>query len=243
MTVLAAAYVNYDALPVVNDLRFASASKPAGSDHRGRLGEDRPCYVDRRASRIHRRHRIPACSGSRGSISSGSWPRRVSRCRVTPARCVRRPHRYAAAPLVALTPAGWVDFTWVFPKTGLFSFGVAYGSIAFLRQVEAVAERGWLTASQLLDGVALSVATPGPIMLPATFVGFVAAGVPGAIVATVAVFLPSFVVILVLARWIELRARPTVLPRRDRGALRCCRCGDPLGSRSSSPAWQRTDPR
>ena len=118
-------------------------------------------------------------------------------------RALRAPAAFvAAAPLVALTPAGWVDFTWVFLKTGLFSFGGAYGSIAFLQQ-GAVAERGWLTASQLLDGVALSVATPGPFMLFATFVGFVAAGVPGAIVATVAVFLPSFVLILGLARWIE----------------------------------------
>jgi chromate transporter len=54
-----------------------------------------------------------------------------------------------------------------------------------------------------LDGVAISVATPGPFMLFSTFVGFVAAGIPGAIVATVFVFLPSFVFVLLGARYVE----------------------------------------
>jgi chromate transporter len=109
---------------------------------------------------------------------------------------------FSLAPVAALALSGWLDFAWVFLKTGLFSFGGAYGSIAFLEQ-EAVIQRGWLTASQLLDGVALSVATPGPFMLFSTFAGYLVAGVPGAIVATVAVFLPSFVFILGFARWIE----------------------------------------
>jgi chromate transporter len=118
-------------------------------------------------------------------------------------RVLRAPSAVLAImPLVALTPVGWLDFAWVFLRTGLFSFGGAYGSIAFLQQ-GAVAEHGWLTATQLLDGVALSVATPGPFMLFATFVGYLVAGVPGAVVATVAVFLPSFVLVLGLARWIE----------------------------------------
>lgn len=117
-------------------------------------------------------------------------------------RALRVPAALAVVPLVALTPAGWLDFAWVFLKTGLFSFGGAYGSIAFLQR-GAVEEHGWLTTTQLLDGVALSVATPGPFMLFATFAGYLAAGIPGAIVATVAVFLPSFVLVLVFARWIE----------------------------------------
>jgi chromate transporter len=112
------------------------------------------------------------------------------------------PVLFSLVPVVALTPAGWLDFAWAFLKTGLFSFGGAYGSIAFLEQ-EAVTQRGWLTTSQLLDGVALSVATPGPFMLFATFAGYLVAGIPGAIVATVVIFLPSFVFILAFARWIE----------------------------------------
>lgn len=117
-----------------------------------------------------------------------------------------------AAPLVAvaLSAGGWLDLAWVFLRTGLFSFGGAYGSIAFVQR-GAVEEHGWLTAAQLLDGVALSVATPGPFMLFATFAGYLAAGLAGAIVATVLVFLPSFVLVLGFARFIErVRERPLV---------------------------------
>jgi chromate transporter len=96
----------------------------------------------------------------------------------------------------------WLHMAWLFLKTGLFSFGGAYASMAFLQQ-GAVEQHHWLTASQLLDGVALSVATPGPFMLFTTFVGFVAGGLKGAIVATFFVFLPSFIFVLGGARYIE----------------------------------------
>ncbi|HKG96733.1 MAG TPA: chromate transporter, partial [Pyrinomonadaceae bacterium] len=96
----------------------------------------------------------------------------------------------------------WFQMSWLFLKTGLFSFGGAYASVAFLEH-GAVAQHQWLTSSQLLDGVALSVATPGPFMLFATFVGFLADGVTGAIIATFFVFLPSFVFVLAGARYDE----------------------------------------
>ena len=96
----------------------------------------------------------------------------------------------------------WLQMAWLFLKTGLFSFGGAYASMAFLQQ-GAVEQHHWLTSGQLLDGVALSVATPGPFMLFTTFVGFVAGGLSGALVATFFVFLPSFVFVLGGARYIE----------------------------------------
>ena len=70
-------------------------------------------------------------------------------------------------------------------------------------QRAAVAEHGWLTDAQLLDGVALSVATPGPFMLFTTFAGYLAGGLPGAIVATFFVFLPWFVFVLGGAHYVE----------------------------------------
>lgn len=95
-----------------------------------------------------------------------------------------------------------LQLAWLFLKTGLFSFGGAYASLAFLQQ-GAVENHHWLTSSQFLDGVAMSVATPGPFMLFATFVGYLAAGIPGAIVGTVFIFLPSFVFVLLGARYVE----------------------------------------
>src|SRR5262249_51974444 len=64
------------------------------------------------------------------------------------------------------------QIAWLFFKTGLLSFGGAYASLVFVQR-GAVAQYHWLSDGQLLDGVALSVATPGPFMLFTTFVGYV----------------------------------------------------------------------
>jgi len=92
--------------------------------------------------------------------------------------------------------------SWLFLKTGLLSFGGAYASLVFVQR-GAVAQYHWLTDGQLLDGVALSVATPGPFMLFTAFVGYLASGVPGAILATFFVFLPSFIFVIAGVHYIE----------------------------------------
>ena len=97
----------------------------------------------------------------------------------------------------------WFQMAWLFLGTGLFSFGGAYASLVFVQR-GAVAQYHWLSDGQLLDGVALSVATPGPFMLFTTFAGFLAGGLRGALIATFFVFLPSFVFVLGGARYIEL---------------------------------------
>jgi chromate transporter len=102
----------------------------------------------------------------------------------------------------AFTDSRWFQMAWLFLKTGLFSFGGAYASIVFLQR-GAVDQFHWLTAGQLLDGVALSVATPGPFMLFTTFAGYLAGGILGAVIATFFVFLPSFVFVLAGAHYIE----------------------------------------
>ena len=94
------------------------------------------------------------------------------------------------------------QIAWLFLKTGFLSFGGAYASLVFVQQ-GAVAQHHWLTDGQLLDGVALSVATPGPFMLFTTFAGYLAGGVVGAILATFFVFLPSFVFVLGGAHYVE----------------------------------------
>ena len=105
--------------------------------------------------------------------------------------------------LLPFANSRWLQMAWLFFKTGLFSFGGAYASIVFLER-GAVQQHHWLSNSQLLDGVALSVATPGPFMLFTTFTGFLAGGLRGAIIATFFVFLPSFVFVLGGAPYIEM---------------------------------------
>jgi chromate transporter len=79
-----------------------------------------------------------------------------------------------------------------FLKIGAVLFGSGYVLLAFLR-ADFVERLGWLSETQLLDAIAVGQATPGPVFTTATFVGYVLAGVPGAIVATIGIFLPAFV--------------------------------------------------
>ncbi|MCL1472078.1 chromate efflux transporter [Argonema antarcticum] len=78
-----------------------------------------------------------------------------------------------------------------FLKVGSVLFGSGYVLVAFL-EGGLVQEYGWLTQQQLLDAIAIGQFTPGPVLSTATFIGYIIAGFPGAIVATVGIFLPSF---------------------------------------------------
>ena len=85
-----------------------------------------------------------------------------------------------------------------FLKVGCFAFGGAYGAIPLIR--ETVLSYGWLDDVTLTNMIAVSESTPGPIMVNlATYVGSVKAGLTGSLVATAAVVLPSFVIILVIS--------------------------------------------
>lgn len=97
-------------------------------------------------------------------------------------------------PLVAVGGTGLGALAWVFLRTGLLLFGGGLVLVPLL--APEVVGRGWLTETQFLEGVALGQATPGPITMTATFVGFAAHSWLGAILATAAVFLPSFVAVL-----------------------------------------------
>jgi chromate transporter len=81
-----------------------------------------------------------------------------------------------------------------FLKIGAVVFGSGYVLLAFLR-AEFITRLHWLTEKQLIDAVAVGQFTPGPVFTTATFIGYILAGIPGATVATVAIFLPGFIVV------------------------------------------------
>jgi chromate transporter len=87
----------------------------------------------------------------------------------------------------------------IFLKIGSVLYGSGYVLLAFLRG-DFVERLGWLTQSQLLDAVSIGQLTPGPLFTTATFVGYVAAGFPGAALATIGIFLPSFMFVALLTR-------------------------------------------
>ena len=92
----------------------------------------------------------------------------------------------------------YVQLFWEFFKTGLFAVG---GGMATLPFLQAIGEStGWYTYTDLMNMLAVSESTPGPIGINmATYVGFTAAGVPGAVVATLGEVTPSIIVILIVA--------------------------------------------
>ena len=98
--------------------------------------------------------------------------------------------------------------TGFFLKVGSVLFGSGYVLLAFLR-ADLVQRWGWLTDQQLMDAVAVGQFTPGPVLTTATFIGYVVAGVPGALLATLGIFLPSFVFVA---------ASSPLIPRMRRSA-------------------------
>ncbi|MBQ8863223.1 MAG: chromate transporter [Rikenellaceae bacterium] len=91
-------------------------------------------------------------------------------------------------------------------KIGFFGFGGGYAMLSLIQQ-EVVVSRGWITAAQFTDIVAISQMTPGPIAInSATYIGYEVAGIWGSIIATTAVCVPCFVVMLSLAKF-YLRVR------------------------------------
>jgi len=111
----------------------------------------------------------------------------VVRCLTLPAAVL-----VLSTPAASLVPFSLGTLFWVFVKIGSVLFGSGYVLLAFLR-ADLVERLRWLSDQQLLDAVAVGQVTPGPVFTTATFVGYLLAGLPGALVATVGIFLPAFV--------------------------------------------------
>lgn len=102
----------------------------------------------------------------------------------------------AVAATGAAFPVGLMRLFLSFLKIGSVVFGSGYVLLAFL-QAEFVERLHWLTDKQLIDAIAVGQFTPGPVFTTATFIGYIVAGWAGAVVATVGIFLPGFVLVAV----------------------------------------------
>lgn len=127
---------------------------------------------------------------------------------------------WAVLMLILLASVGWTStltqLGWFFSKAALVTFGGAYAVLPYVVQA-AVGHYGWLTTTQMMDGLALGETTPGPLIMIVAFVGFVAAwqtqalgadqlllaAITGAGIATFFTFFPSFIFIFAGAPWVE----------------------------------------
>ena len=106
----------------------------------------------------------------------------------------------------------YLQLFYTFFKIGLFGFGGGYAMLSMI-QGEVVTRHGWLTSQEFTDIVAISQMTPGPIVInSATYVGFTATGsVWGSIIATLAVVLPSFILMLAISKFfLKYQKHPVV---------------------------------
>lgn len=122
----------------------------------------------------------------------------------------------------------FLQLFWEFFKTGLFSIGGGLATLPFLKQISL--EYPWFTPSDLLDMIAVSESTPGPMGVnAATYAGFRAAGIPGALTATFALVLPSVIIILLVAQALS-RFRDSKLVQDGFYGLRPASAGLILGA-------------
>lgn len=114
---------------------------------------------------------------------------------------------------------GTLFFT--FFKIGLFTFGGGYAMIALLEE-EFIQRRKWLDKDEFLDMAAIAESTPGPVAInSATYLGYKLAKVPGAVTATVAVCLPSFLIIYAISLFFEQFTQLTVIANAFKGIQVC----------------------
>jgi len=108
-------------------------------------------------------------------------------------------------------PSVLVQLGIFFFKAGAFTFGSGLAIVPFLQQ-GVVRDFGWLSEREFLDAVAMGMITPGPVVITAVFVGYLVAGLAGATVAGIGVFLPPFLMVVLFAPWIiRFRKHPAVI--------------------------------
>jgi chromate transporter len=121
----------------------------------------------------------------------------------------RRAPAFYAMPLLQFAPAATdasqsvlLDILLFFTKAGAFVFGSGLAVVPFLYQ-GVVQDFGWLSEQQFTDAVAVAMITPGPVVITVAFIGYLVAGLPGASLAAIGIFLPVFVPVVVVSPWFK----------------------------------------
>jgi chromate transporter len=131
--------------------------------------------------------------------------------------------------LLLTTVAVWVGILYVVDpgyfrlalllmKIDLFAFGGGFASLPLMFE-EIVHTQGWMDSKTFMDGIALGQITPGPIVITATFVGYLLYGLSGAAIATVAIFTPSFVLLVATAPFVDYMGRSPLFKKALTGIL------------------------
>jgi chromate transporter len=95
-----------------------------------------------------------------------------------------------------------MELALLFLKVGSLTYGSGFVIVGVLNQ-EVVDARHWLTAKEFIDGIAFGQITPGPVVITSTFIGYLTQGIPGAIIATLCIFLPTFLFVIILSQKIS----------------------------------------
>lgn len=169
------------------------------------LIDARPAFLSRRRHTGDAAASPQTSAGSPPAVqTSAPGPRPARRWRPRPARlgAVAGAMVGAGAPVGLLALAGGTLFALAlfFLKTGAFTFGSGLAIVPFLRGGVVVSHH-WLSSRQFLDAVAMGLITPGPVVITATFIGYLTAGFAGALVATVAIFIPIYLGVVLPGPW------------------------------------------
>ena len=123
---------------------------------------------------------------------------------------------------------------WEFFKTGLFAIGGGIATLPFLHDIGEAT--GWFTQAQLMNMLAVSESSPGPIGINmATYVGYVVGGIPGGVLATLGVILPGLILVLVIAMFLEKFRGNRIVEARSTACVRPQRRSSPP---RASPSWR-----
>jgi chromate transporter len=120
--------------------------------------------------------------------------------------------------LLYLVRPGLFDMALLMLKVDLFAFGGGFASLPLMLQ-QVVHVRGWMDERTFMDGIALGQVTPGPIVITAAFVGYLTHSLLGAIVATTAIFTPSFILLVLTALFFNKLKRSPVFTKATQGIL------------------------